>query len=203
MSDETKALLERAMRLAPKERAELAARLVASVNALSDVEAAWTALIQGRAKRVLAQELGTTTYLRNPPANTVRFEIDAEVDLERAATWYENEAGRVAAFLAEVQEAIDQVIANPAGFGFHTGLPGLGVRRVYLREFPYTMPFVRIRGTQLRILGVVHSYRSPAEGEISVAALIDVEEWLTAHGVRALSTLPGLAALTLGATQLS
>jgi hypothetical protein len=197
MTEDAKRLLEQAMTLAPKDRAELAARLVASVNAVSEAEAAWASLIRERARRVLSQELGTTTYLRNPPPNTVRFELDAEVDLERATTWYEGE-GKMEPFLAEVRSSLEKVRANPGGYGFHGAIPKeMGVRRVHLAGFPYTMAFVRIRSTEIRVLAVAHNYRSPADGEISIGALIQVEEWLAESGWRALSALSGLA---LGAT---
>lgn len=193
MTDDGNRLLELAMELDPKERAELAARLVASVTAAGEAERAWNTLIHERARRVLAAELGTTTYLRTQPKMTVRFELDAEVDLERAATWYASQPGQMDAFLAHVEDALGAVQQNPASFGFHGGVPeSLGVRRVLLREFPYALAFVRVR-TEVRILAVAHGYRSPDEGDISIEALITVEDWLMRLGVRALSVATAVA----------
>lgn len=187
MTDDGNRLFEAALALTPKERAELAAKLVASVSAASEAEEAWNTLIYGRARRVLAQELGTVSYLRKQPKTTVRFELDAEVDLERGATWYAEHAGRMDAFLAEVEEIIAAVQKNAGGYGFHAGVPqSLGVRRAFLREFPYTLAFVRVR-TEIRILAVAHAYRMPSDGEISITALVTVEDWLVRLGVRALT----------------
>ena len=187
MKDDANRLFEAALALPPKERAELAARLVATVSSATEAEEAWNTLIYERARRVLAQELGTTSYLRKPTKTTVRFELDAEVDLERAATWYADQPGRMDAFLAEIEGAVASVQKNAAGYGFHGGVPqSLGVRRVFLRDFPYTLAFVRVR-TEIRILAVAHAYRSPAEGDISITALITVEDWLVRLGVRALT----------------
>jgi len=189
VTDDTKMLLEHALRLPPKERAELAARLVSSINAVSEAEEAWNQLIAERARRVAGQELGTITYLRGGPPVRVRFELDAEVDIERAASWYADQPGQMEAFLQHVQDALELVQKNPGGFGFHGGVPqGLGVRRVYLREFPYAIAFVRVRN-QIRVLAVAHGFRSPSEGEITLPALITVEDWLQASGLRALSIL--------------
>lgn len=194
MTEQAHTLLQQAMQLAPKDRAELAAKLVASVNQITEAASAWATLIRERARRVLAHELGTTTYLRNAPKTMVRFELDAEVDLERAATWYADQPGQMDAFLAEVEERLEEARVHPASFGFHGGVPqSMGVRRVLLREFPYTLGFVRVR-TEVRVLAVAHNFRMPSDGDISIDALVTVEDWLVRTGVRALSALTAVSA---------
>ena len=60
MTDRAQALLREALMLAAEERADVAAELLASlddpVTDLSDVEAAWAAEIEKRARRVMAGE---------------------------------------------------------------------------------------------------------------------------------------------------
>lgn len=57
MSEQTQALLSTALRLTVDERAELAAELLASLDGEpdADVEAAWAAEIERRARRVMQE----------------------------------------------------------------------------------------------------------------------------------------------------
>ena len=58
MTDRAQALLREALALPPEERADVAAELLASLDGaepdVADVEAAWAAEIETRARRVLA-----------------------------------------------------------------------------------------------------------------------------------------------------
>lgn len=188
MTDDAKELLERAMRLAPKDRAELAAKLVASVNAFAEADSAWAQVITRRAERVHATVAVAPVYLRALPTQT-RFELDAEVDLERAATWYEDHPGQVEGLLRQVRETLGRVHDNPTGYGLYYALPReLGVRRAFVRDYPYTVVYILL-GNAIHVIAVAHAYRTPTEGDISMEALITVEDWLAMSGVRALGLL--------------
>ena len=65
MTTEVKHLLHEAMRLSADDRAELAAELLASLDEpgdSGDIEAAWAAEIERRARRVLAGESSGTPW---------------------------------------------------------------------------------------------------------------------------------------------
>jgi hypothetical protein len=197
MTDEGRKLLEAAMRLPPKERAELAARLVDSVNTLAHTEQAWNREVEARAQRALAGELGRVHYLGAAPV-PLRFDIDAELDLERAVTVYSEDGPRVEAILAELTDAMERIRAAPCSFGIHPMLPeSLGVRRFILREQPQTVVFVPM-AREVRILALAHKYHPPGDVEISIEALMTVEDWLSVAGLRA-ATFVALAAVTTAA----
>jgi putative addiction module component (TIGR02574 family) len=75
MTKATQAVLAEALRLEPKDRAELAAELLASLDGPTDpdVEAAWAAEIE---KRVEALEAGT---LKLEPWEDVKRRIEKEI----------------------------------------------------------------------------------------------------------------------------
>lgn len=193
MTEDARRLLELAMQLSREERVEVAAKLVESVHAFTAAAAAWAGLIEGRARRALAgRSRGAARgFLRSP----VSLDLEAEVDLEQAATWYEyNAPEHLAPFLDAVAEAIERVRKAPGAFGRHTALPdSLGVRRIFLRDFPYTMAYLSLEG-ELLVLAIAHQYRLPEQEDITVTALVEVEDWLTANGLRAIALL---AAATL------
>jgi len=202
MTDEGKELLERALRLAPKERAELAAKLVSSVNAIEVAASAWVQVIEARAQRARVDEMIRTEGHRTGPV-TVRFDLDAEVDLERAATWYQGQPGQIDSFLDAVLDALERIRRKPTTFGLHASVePRLQVRRIFLREFPFALAYTML-GAELRVLAVAHDYRPPMEeGGISLDALVTVEDWLTGKGLRAVSSLVGVGLCAIGAAHL-
>lgn len=194
MTDEGRKLLEQAMQLPPKERAELAARLVDSVNTLAHTDAAWNSEVEVRARRALASELGRVHYLGAAPVPLV-FDIDAELDLERAVSLYAAEPARIEALLAELTAAIERIRAAPCSFGIHPMMPeSLGVRRFILREQPQTVIFVPM-SKEVRILAIAHKYHPPGDVEITIEALMTVEDWLALAGLRA-ATFLGIGAVT-------
>jgi hypothetical protein len=198
MTDEGRKLLEAAMQLSPKERAELAAKLVDSVNTLAHTEQAWNSEVEARARRALAGELGKVHYLGAAPV-PLRFDLDAELDLERAASLYATEPARVEAMLAELTDAMERIRGAPCSFGVHPSIPeSLGVRRFILREQPQTVLFVPM-SKEVRILALAHRYHPPGDSEITIEALMSVEDWLAIAGLRA-ATFAGLAAVTTAAT---
>jgi len=184
MTDEGRKLLELALQLGPRERAEIAARLVDSVNTLAATEAAWTSEVELRARRALEHELGRVHYVGASPV-PLRFDLEAELDLERAVSWYSVQAVSPDGLLAELTDAIERIRDAPGSFGLHPALPEeLGVRRCFLRDQPQTVLFVPM-SRELRILAVAHKYRPPGGGDISIGALVTVEDWLASSGLRA------------------
>lgn len=197
MTDEGRKLLEQAMQLPPKERAELAARLVDSVNTLAHTEQAWNGEIEARARRALAGELGKVHYLGAAPVPLI-FDLDAELDLERAVSLYASEPARIETLLAELTDATERIRAAPCTFGTHPLLPeSLGIRRYILREQPQTIFFVPM-SKEVRILALAHKYHPPGDVEISIEALMTVEDWLSLAGLRAASFL-GIGAFATAA----
>ncbi len=194
MTEEARKLLQQALLLGPKERAQIAARLVDSINSLAAAETAWNMLIEVRARRALSKEVGQVHYLGGAPV-PLRFDVDAELDVERAVTAYLDQPGQSEAFLDELSQAVERVRAAPSRFGAHPGMPPeLGIRRTLLREFPHALVFVPT-SKELRILAVAHSLTPPEPTDVSVEALISVEDWLVAHGARAVGFLVAGAAV--------
>lgn len=195
MTDAAKQLLEQALDLPRHERAELAAKLVNSVNALADVESAWLSTIEARARRALGGAIHAEPVLPTS-ATHVSFDVDAEVDLECATTSYEHQQGQVSSLLEEVRLALRRVRRKPYGFGLVTALPAtMRVRRVFLKDFPYAIAFMQL-GEEIKVLAMIHSLRAPSEqGEISITALVRVEDWLAEQGWRTLAVLATAAML--------
>ena len=186
MTEDAKRIFELAMSLSPAERTDIAARLVESVHAFAKAEAAWAQIVRERAARAsVGRDDGRS---RGAFQSTTCMDIDAEVDMERAVSWYETEApDRVEPFLGGVSDAIRRITRTPDRFGAYAGVdPSLGVRRTFVIDFPYTVAFVH-HDRDVRVLAIASNFRPPLDPEISVSALITVESWLQSNGVRALS----------------
>lgn len=198
MTDEAARLLELAMLLPPKERAQLAARLVDSINTIAAAEAAWNSEAELRARRAVANEVGRVFYLGRAPV-PLRFEQEAEADLERAVSRLGAEPARIDALLDELTEALQRIHVEPCGFGAEPALPDhLGVRRLMLSESPYRILYVPL-AKELRVLAIAHRFLPPGDTEISIAALATVEDWLARTGWRVATFLaPGAALAVLG-----
>jgi plasmid stabilization system protein ParE len=199
VTDDAKDLLARALMLDPKDRAELAARLVDSVHAIAEAEQAWTRVVAERAR---AAQLGHGWHVHylGPAPVPVRFDVEAEVDLERAISLLGEDPRRTAAFLSVLTDALERIRGAPSSFGgFPEIAEELGVRRYLMTDLPFIVAFVAM-SKEVRVLALVHRYRPPGEGEISLPSLVTTEEWLSASGLRALSALVsvgvGVTALT-------
>ena len=69
----------------------------------------------------------------------VTFHEEAATEANEAAQYYEERAfGFGLSFLGEVEEAVEQVVANPEAYQ----LIGNGVRHKLLRRFPYSLLYV-------------------------------------------------------------
>ncbi|MGD9892864.1 MAG: type II toxin-antitoxin system RelE/ParE family toxin [Dehalococcoidia bacterium] len=93
-----------------------------------------------------------------PEAAVVEFHPDAEVELERAAIFYEAQvAGLGTDFVLEVERAVKRAIAHPLA-----GTPlGGQRRRFYLRRFPYAVVYRALPGGRIRVLAVADLRRRP------------------------------------------
>jgi plasmid stabilization system protein ParE len=193
MTESGRRVLHLGMLLSREERVEVAARLVQSVNAIAEAESAWLAIIARRAAQLVA---GASRVVESDRAGGIRVDVEAEADIEQAVSWYEeNRPEEVSAFLSEVAFAFRKIRRKPDGYGrLEHASAGLDVRRIYLRNLPYALAFTRWDGG-LNVLAVAHTYRRPFEQEITVSALIAVEDWLAAQGLR----LRAIALMAVGA----
>lgn len=189
MTDEGRKLLQLALLLSPKERVEIAARLVDSVNTIAAAEAGWNREVERRARRTLEHELCPVFYLGRSPV-PLRFDADAELDLERTVGRYADQPARVEVLLAALTDAIDRIRDAPCTFGMQPTLPDeLGVRRFQLPELPYAVLYVPL-GKELRILAITDKLHPPDDGEVTIEAICAVEDWLAAAGLRVATFLP-------------
>ena len=86
-------------------------------------------------------------------------EPPADVDVEAAFGWYENERQRLGLeFLDELRAAYDRIADGPLKYRELRG----GIRRALLRRFPYAVYFA-IEGAVVVVVAVLHASRDPAE----------------------------------------
>jgi plasmid stabilization system protein ParE len=92
----------------------------------------------------------------------IRLSRAAREEVLEAARWYgDREPELRADFLTAVDEAIDRV----ARYAHHLGPapssdPSLGVKRVFMKRFPYAVYFVELP-TRIRVLAFAHARRKP------------------------------------------
>ena len=87
----------------------------------------------------------------------VTFHEDAETEMKEAARYYEERAlGLGMSFLDAIEEAVDQVLANPEAYQ----LVGDDVRHKILRRFPYSVLYA-IEPDRIRVMAVAHQKRRP------------------------------------------
>ena len=87
-------------------------------------------------------------------ANAYRTVLDpeAEIDIENAARWYEDERrGLGVEFIGALDACLDAIEAAPVSFQKVRG----EVRRWFLGRFPYSVYF-EIVGDQIEVLAVLH-----------------------------------------------
>ena len=86
----------------------------------------------------------------------VRFHPLFEVDVLEAANWYDTRStGLGDAFVANVRDAVDGIVADPPSFS----RTPLGLRFARVKRFPYLVLF-DLSDDQLLLLGVMHGARS-------------------------------------------
>ena len=91
----------------------------------------------------------------------LRLDREAEDEIEAGWRWYEERRpGLGAEFLAAVEEALLRLEGPAVSFAV-AGMPQtLGVRRVLMRRFPYSVVFVDLPAER-RVLAVAHGRRRP------------------------------------------
>ena len=92
----------------------------------------------------------------------VRFGREAREELQEAAEWYESRrTGLRAEFLGALDEAIARLQQPGVPLARLPGVPpDLGVKRVFLRRFPYAVIFIEMP-TRIRVIAVAHQRRRP------------------------------------------
>ena len=81
----------------------------------------------------------------------------AIVDARDAREWYESQSPQAAAaFLAELDYAVDQILAGPHRWPTHIH----GTTRYLFNRFPYFVVY-RIRDEAIQVIAIQHSSRRP------------------------------------------
>lgn len=92
------------------------------------------------------------------PAVRIEFHPAAIDEAQAAHAWYEaRSAAAAAAFLAEVEHAIELIAADPQRWPAHR----LGTRRLVLRRFPFSIVY-RLSDAAALVLAVSHVRRRPS-----------------------------------------
>ena len=85
------------------------------------------------------------------------FHPEAGAEIAEAARYYETRSpGLGFSFLMELDDAIEQVVANPKAFQ----LVSREIRRKPLRRFPYSLLYV-IEADRIRVVAAAHHRRRP------------------------------------------
>lgn len=94
--------------------------------------------------------------------NRVNIQPAAVTDVEEAALWYEaQEPGLGIEFILALDASIDLAVAAPHHYeDFY-----LGIRRVLLKRFPYSVYFV-VENRTVDIIAVLHQHQSPVTWQL-------------------------------------
>jgi plasmid stabilization system protein ParE len=92
----------------------------------------------------------------------VRFARQAREEVLAAVRRYGQEQPELRVqFLTALDEAIERAVRYEPHLGSPPGMePALGVKRVFMRRFPYSVYFIELP-TRLRILAVAHNRQRP------------------------------------------
>lgn len=92
----------------------------------------------------------------------IRIDSEAENELTAACEWYEQQcAGLGDELLQAIHETIARVADYPGSGALYPQMPEeLGVRRVLVRRFPYTVVYLDL-SDEIRILAFAHTRRRP------------------------------------------
>jgi toxin ParE1/3/4 len=92
----------------------------------------------------------------------VRLAREARDELHEAARRYGEVRPKLRAeFLAAIDEAIQRLVRMAPHLASPPGIdPALGVRRVFVERFPFSLYFVELP-TRFRVLAVAHARRRP------------------------------------------
>lgn len=92
----------------------------------------------------------------------LRLDEEAEQELRAAHDWYEEQLpGLGAEFVGALDHAFARIQRRPRAFALEPGsAPKLGIRRLVLASFPFTVYFVILK-SELRVLAIAHQRRKP------------------------------------------
>ena len=94
----------------------------------------------------------------------VSLDVEAQQELAGAVAWYDLQTQGFELgidLLDAVEEAVGQVAQYPQAQALAPGVPrGLGVRRLMVRRFPFSLVFVELPD-EVRIVAVAHVRRRP------------------------------------------
>jgi len=80
-------------------------------------------------------------------------------EMGEAYVWYERRSsGLGGTFLDEVNRVLNEILGNPARYGFAAE----DIREAQMNRFPYAI-YYRESGNRIRILSVFHAARDPAK----------------------------------------
>jgi toxin ParE1/3/4 len=84
----------------------------------------------------------------------------AAIEVAEAHAWYEaKQPGLGAVLLDEIDAAFKRIENGPLRYAVVLA----DGRRALVRRFPYAIYF-RVRGDEIRVVGVIHQHRDPAAG---------------------------------------
>ncbi len=94
--------------------------------------------------------------------HSIVVEPKAEQELRAARRWYETRReGLGRSFLDDADDALKRLAAMPGASSLVPNVsPELGVRRVFLRQFPYAIVFIE-EGPALIVIAFAHLRRRP------------------------------------------
>lgn len=92
----------------------------------------------------------------------VRLAREARDELHEAARWYAAQRPELRTeFLAAIDDAIDRLVRTASHLSSAPGIdPSLGVKRVFVKRFPFSLYFVELP-SRYRVLAVAHARRRP------------------------------------------
>jgi toxin ParE1/3/4 len=92
----------------------------------------------------------------------IRIDAEAREEIERGIDWYEEKRkGLGQDFLTEVRTAIADLASPGPECVSPVGVPNdLGVRRKFVRRFPYLVLFIEFERT-VRVIAVPHAHQRP------------------------------------------
>jgi plasmid stabilization system protein ParE len=92
----------------------------------------------------------------------LRISDEAAAEMAEAARWYEQNRPRLGVeLLAAVDAAVAQIRDNPRIGSPVPGVDDQGLRRVFVRRFPYQVVYLEL-SDRLQVLAIAHDRRRPA-----------------------------------------
>jgi plasmid stabilization system protein ParE len=92
----------------------------------------------------------------------LRLAREARAEVQAAAQWHGRQRAELRAeFLEAVDEVLERLVRMARHLGSPPGIdPALGVKRVFMERFPYSVYFIELP-TRFRVLAFAHARREP------------------------------------------